>query len=119
MAHFARIDSDGFVTQVIVLDNRHAPDPAPQHSEPIGQAHISALGLDGEWKQTSYSHSFRKIFAGIGTRYVEEADVFIAPQPYPSWTLDVNHDWQPPTSRPNEGEWHWDESTLSWVEVVF
>jgi hypothetical protein len=46
-------------------------------------------------------------------------DVFIWPQPFPSWTLDANHDWQPPTPMPAEGgPWEWNEDTLSWVEVT-
>jgi len=43
--------------------------------------------------------------------------VFIAPQPYPSWSLDGNHDWQPPVPMPEDGYWQWDEGSLSWVEV--
>ena len=120
MAHFAEIDIERIVLRVIVLDNRHAPDPAPTNSEPLGQAFIAdVLGLPGEWRQTSYNGNFRKQYAGIGFRYDSDADVFISPQPYPSWTLDANHDWQPPTPMPSEGgPWAWDEDTLSWVEVT-
>lgn len=120
MAYFAQIDEDGTVLQVISVSNSDAPDPAPTHSEPLGQAFISdVLGMSGEWRQTSYSGSFRKQYAGPGFRYLTDADVFIAPQPYPSWTLDSNHDWQPPTPYPSEGGlWVWDEDTLSWVEVT-
>lgn len=119
MAYFAEIDDDGTVLQVISVSNADAPDPAPQHSEPLGQGFIAnTLGLSGEWRQTSYHGSFRKAYAGIGWRYDSTADVFIAPQPYPSWTLDANHDWRPPTPRPSEGRWHWDEATLSWVEIT-
>lgn len=120
MAHFAEVGSDGAVRGVIVIDNAHAPDPAPSNSEPLGQTFIvDTLGLPGEWRQTSYHGNFRKQYAGIGWRYDADADVFIAPQPYPSWTLDANHDWQPPTPMPTEGgPWSWDEDTLSWVEVA-
>lgn len=119
MAYFAQIGYGGIVQQVISVSNDDAPDPAPAHSEPLGQAFIAdALGLPGEWRQTSYNGSFRRRYAGIGWRYDAEADVFIAPQPFPSWTLDANHDWQPPTPMPAEGgPWSWDEATLSWVEV--
>lgn len=117
MAYFAQIDDDGTVLQVISVSNTSAPDPAPAHSEPLGQAFIASLGLDGQWRQTSYNGTFRKAYAGVGWRYDSQADVFIAPQPYPSWTLDANHDWQPPTPMPSEGgPWIWDEDTLSWVE---
>lgn len=118
MAYFAQIDENGVVLQVLSVSNGDAPDPAPDHSEPLGQAFIASLGIDGEWRQTSYNHSFRKQFAGPGFTYDPVADVFIAQQPFPSWTLDGNHDWQPPTPMPSEGMWLWDEGTLSWVEVA-
>ena len=119
MAYFAQIDTDGTVLQVISVSDADAPDPAPSNSEPLGQAFIASLGLDGEWRQTSYNGNFRKQYAGKGMRYDANADVFIAPQPYPSWTLDANHDWQPPTPMPAEGgPWAWDEESLSWVEVT-
>jgi hypothetical protein len=119
MAYFAQIDQGGTVLQVISVSNADAPDPAPSHSEPLGQAFIAdVLRLPGRWVQTSWSGSIRKHYAGIGWRYDSDADVFIAPQPYPSWTLDGSHDWQPPTAMPEEGgPWVWDEDTLTWVEV--
>lgn len=118
MAYFAQIDEDGSVLQVISISNADAPDPAPTNSEPLGQEFIAdVLGLAGEWRQTSWTGSIRKQFAGIGWRYDSAADVFIAPQPYPSWTLDGNHDWQPPVPRPTEGRWYWDEPALAWVET--
>lgn len=119
MAYFAQIDDDGTVLQVIAVSNTDAPDPAPVNSEPLGQRFIAdALRLSGTWMQTSWSGSIRKQFAGIGWRYDAHADVFVAPQPYPSWALDANHDWQPPTPMPTEGDWYWDEDTLAWVEVT-
>lgn len=120
MAYFAQIDEDGTVVQVISVSNTDAPDPAPAHSEPLGQAFISdVLGLPGEWRQTSYNGNFRKQYCGPAYRYLADADVFVTPQPYPSWSLDANHDWQPPTPMPSEGgPWMWDEGTLAWVEVT-
>lgn len=108
MAHFARVE-DGVVTQVLVVSD------ADEHR---GQDFLANdLGLGGNWIQTSYNHNFRKQYAGIGFNYDADADVFIAPQPYPSWSLDQNFDWQPPTPMPTEGFWSWDEPSLSWVEV--
>ena len=120
MAYFANIDEDGTVLQVIAVSNFDAPDPAPTNSEPLGQAFIAdTLQLPGEWRQTSYNHSFRKQYAGIGWRYDSVTDVFISPQPYASWTLDASFNWHPPTPMPAEGgPWVWDEDTTSWVELT-
>jgi hypothetical protein len=114
MAHFAKI-SDKKVETVIVISNDDCGAEFPA-SEPVGQAFIASLGLDGEWKQTSYNNNFRKQYAGIGYSYDADADVFVSPQPFPSWSLDSNHDWQAPIPMP-EGNYVWDESELSWVEV--
>jgi hypothetical protein len=116
MAYFCEIDESGTVLRVIAISNDDAPDPATTHSEPLGQAFIASLGLPGEWRQTSYNNNFRKQYCGPGFTYDADADVFVAPQPFPSWTLDAAHDWQPPTPMPEEGEWLWDEGTTSWVE---
>lgn len=120
MAYFAQLDETGTVVQVISVSNDDAPDPATTNSEPLGQAFIAdVLGLPGEWRQTSYNNNFRKQYAGPGFTYDAAADVFIAPQPFSSWTLDANHDWQPPTPMPEtEGMWAWDEDTLSWVDAT-
>ena len=120
MAYFAQIDEDGAVLQVIAVSNTDAPDPAPTNSEPLGQTFIAdTLGLSGEWRQTSYNGNFRKQYCGPGFRYDSDADVFISPQPYLSWTLDGNHDWQPPTQMPEEGgPYTWDEDTLAWVSLI-
>lgn len=119
MAYFAQLDDTGTVVQVIAISNDDAPDPATEYSEPLGRAFIAdVLRLPGEWRQTSYNNNFRKQYAGPGFRYDADVDVFIAPQPYPSWTLDAQHDWQPPTPMPEaQGMWTWDEDTLSWVDV--
>ena len=57
--------------------------------------------------------------AGIGYSYDANADVFIVPQPYPSWILDENHDWQPPTPMPvNDKKYAWFEPNKVWIELV-
>jgi len=78
MAHFARID-DGIVREVIVIDNDDCAGGEFPASELIGQAFIASIGLAGEWRQTSYSSSFRSTYAGIGFTYDAELDEFIAP----------------------------------------
>ena len=109
MAHFARIENN-LVTEVLVVHN----DLEHRGADFLA----NDLGLGGTWIQTSYNNNIRKQFASIGYTYDSIADVFIAPQPYPSWSLDVNHDWQPTTPMPTEGRWSWNEETLSWDEIV-
>jgi hypothetical protein len=118
MAHFAEIEN-GVVVQVIVVSDDDAPDPYPE-SEAIGQAFIASLGLTGEWRQTSYNGTFRAHYAGIGYTYDAANDVFYAQQPYPSWTLDENWYWQPPTPMPDDTDYfyRWDEDTLSWAGTL-
>jgi hypothetical protein len=79
MAHFAKVDN-GTVSNVIVIANENCDDLPFPESEPVGQAFIASLGLDGEWKQTSYSGSFRGTYAGIGFTYDEDSDSFVAPK---------------------------------------
>jgi len=110
MSHYAFLDENNIVIEVIT---------GIEESELID-------GLDPEvWygnfrgqtcKRTSYNHNIRKQYAGIGFSYDAEADVFISPTPYPSWTLDSNHDWQAPVSYPDDGlAYNWDEEAQDWV----
>jgi hypothetical protein len=79
MAHFARLDENNVVRQVIVISDENAPDPAPDN-EAAGQAYIAnVLGLFGEWRQTSYNNNFRGTYAGIGYTYDPVTDQFVAP----------------------------------------
>jgi hypothetical protein len=79
MAHFAKIDNNNVVRQVIVISDEVAPDPAPDN-EAQGQAFITdVLGLAGEWKQTSYNGKFRGMYAGVGFTYDPDLDEFVAP----------------------------------------
>lgn len=78
MAHFARID-EGIVREVIVVNNADCGGGEYPESESIGQAFIAGIGLDGEWRQTSYNGNFRGTYAGIGFTYDSELDEFIAP----------------------------------------
>jgi hypothetical protein len=118
MAHFAHV-LNSTVQQVIVISDNDAPDPAPSHSEPLGQAFIrDVLQLEGEWVQTSYNSKFRAHYAGIGYTWDAVNEVFYPPQPYPSWSLDANWNWQPPVPYPNDGHiYKWDENTISWVRI--
>jgi hypothetical protein len=112
MAHAAQIDENNIVTQVLVV-----PD---EQEHRIQDYLANDLGLGGRWIQTSYNNRIRKQYAGIGYTYDEEADVFVAPQPFASWTLDENHDWQPPKPRPEDGlMYFWNEETQDWEAVVY
>lgn len=107
MAHWAELDENNVVLRVTVGSNDDPDEGYGWLMENLG----------GRWVQTSYNDNFRKQFAAIGFTYDEQADVFIAPQPFPSWSLDENHDWQPPVPMPDlvEGKgWRWNEDTLSW-----
>ena len=115
MAHFAELDENNVVKRVIVVANKDTADANGVEKEHIGAAYLERL-LGGTWKQTSYNHNFRKQYAGIGFTYDAVKDQFVAPQPFPSWTLDSNNDWQAPTPKP-EGSFIWDEETLAWVEI--
>ncbi len=116
MAHFAQLNDDNQVTQVIVVANEDTADEDGNEVEAIGIAFCENL-LGGTWVQTSYNDNIRKQFAGIGDTYDADLDIFMKPQPYPSWSLDDNHDWQPPTPMPDGKLWYWDEDSLSWLEA--
>lgn len=114
MAHFARVE-DGIVRQVIVVNNDVLLVDGVE-SETIG-AQFCADTFGGTWVQTSYNGTMRGRYAGVGYTYDEQREAFIAPQPFPSWTLDdVSTEWAPPTPRPEDGRMYaWDEPTLRWV----
>ena len=107
MAHFAEIDSNNKVLRVIVVADENETNGAQWCNNLLG----------GTWIQTSYNNSIRKQYAGAGYTYDTYADQFVSPQPYASWSLDANNDWQAPTPKP-EGDYTWDEATLAWVEIV-
>jgi hypothetical protein len=112
MAHFVQI-TDGVITKGLVIHNDVVGTEFPA-SEPIGKQFIAEHGYEGEWVQTSFNNNFRKQYGLMGGTYNAEHDVFIAPQPFLSWSLDANHDWQAPTPKP-EGYFYWDEDVLEWV----
>ena len=101
MAHFAQIDENNVVIQVLVVSNDE-------------EAVWPVYPFTGTWVQTSYNNRIRKNFAGEGYTYDPVRDAFIPPQPFPSWTLvEETCRWQAPTPKP-EGEYDWDEASTSW-----
>jgi len=115
MAHFVKLDKNNVVITGVVVNN----DVLNLENEEIsGNVFLNNLyGTNDNWKQTSYNNRIRKQYAGIGYSYDPVNDVFITPQPYPSWSLDENFDWQAPTSKPTEGFWSWDEENLMWQQL--
>ena len=105
MAHYAFIDDQNIVTEVIVGRDETEGDWETYYANIKGQRCI----------RTSYNGNIRGRFAGIGHRYDETLDKFISIQPFPSWTLDDQGEWQPPKPAPTEGLWVWDETNLQWV----
>jgi hypothetical protein len=87
MAHFAQIDGNQIVTQVIVVGNKDCSDAFGTEKEHIGAAFCESL-LGGVWKQTSYNGRIRKNYAGIGYTYDSTRDAFIPPKPEGNWTLN-------------------------------
>jgi hypothetical protein len=115
MAHFAKLDSNNIVTQVLVVNNDVMLKTDGTESELKGKQFLNATFGSATWIQTSYNGNFRKQYAGIGYAYDETNDVFIAPQPFNSWSLDSNFDWQPPTPYPTDGQnYSWNEETQTW-----
>jgi len=80
MAHFAQVDNN-IVRTVIVIDNSDCGGGEFPESEPIGQAFIAAIGIEGDWLQTSYNGNFRGQYAGQGMTYDPTLDEFVSPQP--------------------------------------
>jgi len=122
MAHFAFLDENNIVTEVIVgideTETIEGKDPETWYTEFRGQT----------CKRTSYNTRggvhinggtpFRGNYAGIGYEYREDLDAFIAPQPFASWTLnETTFLWEAPVPMPEEGMWQWDEETTDWVAI--
>lgn len=120
MAHFAQLNLNNLVTQVIVVNNETVHNLPFPESEPVGVEFCKSLfGYNTNWKQTSFNSSFRKNYAGIGYTYDPSLDAFVAPQPYPSWSLNTETVmWEAPTPYPDDGKvYEWNEDSLSWIPV--
>ena len=128
MAHFAKLDANNVVEQVIVVNNTDTADGSGTETESIGVAFCQKLmGASTNWKQTSYNGNFRGNYAGIGMTYatniatlgVGSTDVFIPQKPYASWSIGVTTaSWFAPidgppdltTSQKDAGQFYiWDE----------
>lgn len=115
MAHFVKLDENNIVSEVLVVNNSVLLKTDGTESEHKGKVFLNGLFGSATWVQTSYNGNFRKQYAGIGYTYDETNDVFIVPQPFDSWTLDSNFDWQSPIPFPTDGNpYSWNEDALSW-----
>tara|TARA_R110000751_G_scaffold301823_1_gene415500 strand:+ start:308 stop:691 length:384 start_codon:yes stop_codon:yes gene_type:complete len=125
MAHFAKLNNDNIVIDVQSVHNNTATNEA------AGITFLNNLyGTSDTWKQTSYNtrgniHKLgetplRKNYAGIGYTYDEDKDAFIAPKPYPSWTLnETTCLWKAPVDYPDDDKYYiWNEDITNWEEGV-
>ena len=121
MAHFAELDSNNIVTRVVVVGNDVTTADGPLGSNDMhvdGETWCVNFFKGGTWKQTSYNHNFRKQYCGQGYTFDSAKDKFISPQPYDSWALDGNDDWQAPVTYPTDTtdkRISWDEDNQKWT----
>jgi hypothetical protein len=119
MAHFAQLDDQNNVIDVVAVSNSNINDLPFPESEQVGIDFLNLIFGEGSvWKQTSYNANFRKNYAAIGGRYDPALDAFIDVQPYPSWTLDQETcQWVAPIPYdPSKGDFqYWDEAQGQWV----
>jgi hypothetical protein len=122
MAHFAQLDENNIVLNVVVVNNSDILDEDGKEKEEIGIAFCkNLLGNETKWVQTSYNESFRKNYAMIGEIYDVSRDAFRKKDPpFPSWMLDEEScQWRPPVELPSDWKdksYSWDEATISWIE---
>jgi len=113
MAHFAEIDNN-IVKRVIVISNDVITENGKE-SEELGINFCESLYGHRNWVQTSYNGNFRNVFASIGYTWDSDNNVFYPSQPYPSWVLDENYEWQSPVPCPEDGNiYNWNEENQSW-----
>ena len=125
MAHFAKLDENNIVLAVHVVNNDVITIDGVE-SEEAGVDFLTSLHGHNSWRQTSYNaatNGFRKNYAAIGYEYNNLLDAFIAPQPFPSWKLNLTTcQWEAPTAEPEKVEgyiWKWFEPNKEWIQRVF
>ena len=122
MAHFEELDSSNKVLRVVVVGNDVATADGPLGENDMhvdGETWCVNFFKGGNWKQTSYNHNFRKQYAGKDYTYDSAKDKFISPQPYASWSLDSNDDWQAPITHPTVTEEGDVKYFISWNESKY
>ena len=120
MAHFAELDSNNVVKRVVVVGNDIATAAGPLGENDMhvdGETWCVNFFKGGTWKQTSYNHNFRKQYCGKGYTFDAAKNKFISPQPFASWALDGNDDWQAPVTYPTDIGTEEDPKHISWDEA--
>jgi len=123
MAHFAELDSNNIVQRVVVVGNDVTTAAGPLGDNDMhvdGETWCVNFFKGGTWKQTSYNHNFRKQYCGKGYTFDSAKNKFISPQPYASWALDGNDDWQAPVTYPTDTtdkRISWDEDNQKWTAI--
>ena len=121
MAHFAELDSNNVVTRVVVVGNDVTTAAGPLGDNDMhvdGETWCVNFFKGGTWKQTSYNNKIRKQYCGKGYTFDSAKNKFISPQPYNSWALDGNDDWQAPVTYPTDTtdkQINWDEAGQKWT----
>lgn len=118
MAHFAKLNQNNIVEDVIVISDKDIKDINGLENEERGKEICKRL-FGGDWIQTSYNGKFRKRFAGIGYYYDKTLDAFIPPKPFNSFILNTETClWEAPKPRPNDGKYYfWNEQANDWNEM--
>lgn len=124
MAHYAFLDENNVVTEVITGVDENTVQTDLDGTE-VGGTSEAWEAFYGNFrgqvcKRTSYNNNYRKNYAGIGYTYDSERDAFISPKPYASWTLDEDTcQWNAPTPMPTDGKnYYWSEADLAWTETT-
>lgn len=117
MAHFAELDENNKIIQVIVVNNDVITEAGIELEEKGIAFCKSLFGEKTQWKQTSYNNNIRKNFAGIGYTYDAIRDAFIPPKSFDSWILDEKTcHWKAPVLMPEDGNFYgWSEKLVSWI----
>lgn len=119
MASFAKVNNQNIVEDIIVVSDSELDNNGEfPESEKSGQEFLEKINLSQEgfrWLQTSYTNKFRKQYAFIGYSYNQDLDMFIKPQPFPSWSLKEDGEWYAPKEFPGDGkDYTWDEDKQEW-----
>jgi len=118
MAHYAKLDENNIVLEVVVIDDNDEMKNGVTDEE-TGIQFCQSLFNYPNWKKTSYNNNIRKRYAGIGFTYNSQYDAFIPPKPFNSWLFDEEElNWKAPVPIPdNVNPYYWNENTTGWIII--